>query len=99
MCQDPKKIRDPGSAGSKIWDLEGSWILHFHFCREILQILDLVVPILPQDPRDLGSQTEKNARDPEDPGSCLSNVARDPVDLGFCTAIMLLYLDILMLNV
>ena len=31
LCQDPKKIRDPGSAGSKIWDLYRSWILYFNF--------------------------------------------------------------------
>ena len=61
MCQDPKKIRDPGSAGSKIWDLEGSWILYFHFSRGILEILDPVEPILSRDPRDLGSWTDKNA--------------------------------------
>ena len=40
LCQDPKKIRDPGSAGSKIWDLDGSWIQHFRVCRGILGILD-----------------------------------------------------------
>ena len=31
VCQDPKKIRDPGSSGSRIRDLGGSWILYFHF--------------------------------------------------------------------
>ena len=31
MCQDPKKIRDSGSRGSRIRDLAGSWNLHFHF--------------------------------------------------------------------
>ena len=33
LCQDPKKIEDPGSAGSKIWDPGGSWIQHFRFCE------------------------------------------------------------------
>ena len=31
MCQDPKKIRDPGSPGSRIRDPERSWSLYFHF--------------------------------------------------------------------
>ena len=41
MCQDPKKIRDPGSAESKIHGLCGSWILSCSFCRRILGIQDL----------------------------------------------------------
>ena len=55
MCQDPKKIRDPGPPGSRIRDHWGSWILYFHFltgswrswtlsrqhCRGILGILDI----------------------------------------------------------
>ena len=34
MCQDPKKIWDPGSPGSRIRDPGGSWILYFHFPQE-----------------------------------------------------------------
>ena len=34
MCQDPKKIRDPGSARSKIRDAQGYWILFFTFFVE-----------------------------------------------------------------
>ena len=55
MCQDPKKIRDPGSTGSRIRDVGRYWILYFHFlvgsykswilsrqhCCGILEILDL----------------------------------------------------------
>ena len=31
LCQGPKKIRDPGFAESKVWDLDGSWTLHVLF--------------------------------------------------------------------
>ena len=59
MCQDPKKIQDPGSAESMIWNIEGSWILYFYFTIGILGILNPDEPILSQDPRDPGSRTEK----------------------------------------
>ena len=31
LCQGPKKVRDPGFAESKVWDLDGSWTLHVLF--------------------------------------------------------------------
>ena len=31
LCQSPKKIRDPGFAEFKIWDLDGSWTLQVLF--------------------------------------------------------------------
>ena len=31
LCQGPKKIRDPGFAESKVWDLDRSWTLHVLF--------------------------------------------------------------------
>ena len=31
LSQGPKKIRDPGFAESKVWDLDGSWTLHVLF--------------------------------------------------------------------
>ena len=46
LCQDPKKIQDPGSAGSKIWDPGGSWIQQLRFCRGIQGILDPALQIL-----------------------------------------------------
>ena len=70
LCQDPKKIRDPGSAGSKIWDLGGSWIQNFRFCWGILGILDPAFQILLRDPGDLGSSTSDLSRDPGDSRSC-----------------------------
>ena len=93
MCQAPKKIRDPGSSGSMIWDIEGSWILYFYFTIEILGILNPDEPILSRDPRDLGSRTEKHVADPGDTGSCVSNLSWDLVDLGFFTVIMALHLE------
>eukprot|EP00915_Cephaloidophora_sp_WS-2016_P005949 GHVH01007837.1.p1 GENE.GHVH01007837.1~~GHVH01007837.1.p1 ORF type:complete len:102 (-),score=13.45 GHVH01007837.1:187-492(-) len=82
MCQDPKKIRDPGSTGSKISDLDGSWILCFQFCREILWILDPAQDSLSLDPVDLGSCAEKLSLDPVDLGSCADKLSLDPVDPG-----------------
>ena len=46
LCQDPKKIQEPGSAGSKIWDPGGSWIQQLRFCRGIQGILDPALQIL-----------------------------------------------------
>ena len=46
LCQDPKKIQGPGSAGSKIWDPGGSWIQQLRFCRGIQGILDPALQIL-----------------------------------------------------
>ena len=46
LCQDPKKIQDPGSAGSKIWDPGESWIQQLMFCRGIQGILDSALQIL-----------------------------------------------------
>ena len=57
ICQDPKKIRDPGSPGFRIRYLTGSWNLYFHFfvgslwswtlsrqyCRGILGIFYIVM--------------------------------------------------------
>ena len=92
MCQDPKKIRDPGSPGSRIPDLAGSWIL-FSFSHGILEILDPFTATFPWDPRDLGSQlTDKILPDPGDPGSSLSKLW-DLADLGSYTTIMSLYFD------
>ena len=31
LCQGSKKVRDPGFAESKVWDLDGSWTLHVLF--------------------------------------------------------------------
>ena len=31
LCQGSKKVRDPGFAESKVWDLDGSWTLHILF--------------------------------------------------------------------
>ena len=76
MCQDPKKIRDPGSQdpGSEILEDLGSYIL---FSLGILEILDFVTvtAILPWDARDLGSRTEKILLDPEDPLSSLGKLS------------------------
>ena len=46
LCQAPKKIQDPGSAGSKIWDPGGAWIQQLRFCRGIQGILDPALQIL-----------------------------------------------------
>ena len=73
MCQDPKKIRDPGSRGSRIRDLARSWNLHFHFlmgfCRSwILMVFNIeILGIL--DPADLGSYIAILTFFPGDPGS------------------------------
>ena len=92
MCHDPKKILDPGSPGSRIRDLGGSWILNFHFSRGILGILDLVAAPLSWDPRDPESQVEEMSLDPGDPRSCLGRLLWDLADLESCTIIMLLNL-------
>ena len=76
MCQDPKKIRDPGSTGSRIQD-PGSWrILDpiFSFSHGILEILNLFTATLRWDPKDLGSRTERILLDPVDPVSSLSRL-------------------------
>ena len=31
LCRGSKKVRDPGFAESKVWDLDGSWTLHVLF--------------------------------------------------------------------
>ena len=31
LCQGSKKVRDPGFAESKVWDLDGSWTLRVLF--------------------------------------------------------------------
>ena len=64
MCQDPKKFFESGSTRSNVPDLEGPWILHFHFCRGILGILDLAAVALSGflgilNLRNLESQTEQ----------------------------------------
>ena len=45
LCQGPKKIRDPGFAESKVWDLDGSWTLHVLFFRGTLETQDLKILI------------------------------------------------------
>ena len=45
LCQGPKKIRDPGLAESKVWDLEGSSTLHALFCRGTRETQDLKICI------------------------------------------------------
>ena len=92
MCQDLKKIRDPGSPGSRIRDIAGSWILYFDFFHGILEILDPVTTF-PWDLRDLGSQTEKILLDPGDPGSSLSDLSWVLADLGSYTTTMPLYFE------
>ena len=88
MCQDPKKIRDPGSPGSRIQDLGvGILDLAFSFSLGILQILNPVKATLPWDPRDLRSWTEKILLDPEDPGSNMCELSWDLADLGSYTTI------------
>ena len=84
LCQDPKKIQDSGSAGSKIWDPGGSWIQQLRFCQGIQGILDPALQILREilSVLDLGSSTADFARDPMDCGSSTSDFARDPMDLG-----------------
>ena len=46
MCQGSKKVRDPGFAESKVWDLDGSWTLCCHFCRKTLETQDPKIWIL-----------------------------------------------------
>ena len=82
MCQDLKKIWDPGSPGSRIRDL-GS----FSFSLGILEIFDPVTTTLWWDPGDLGSRIEKILLDPGDPGSSLGKLSWDLADLRSCTTI------------
>ena len=67
----PRSQKDPRSWISKIQDPGFCGILDiiFSFSHGILKILDLVMAMLPWDPRDLGSRTEKIMLDPGDPGS------------------------------
>ena len=37
LYQGPKKIRDPGFAESKVWDLDGHWTLRCLFCCGTLE--------------------------------------------------------------
>ena len=79
LCQDPKKIRDPGS---KIWDLDGSWIKQFRFCCGILGILDPTCSFCREILMDPGSCFFTLPRDPGDLGSCIFTFSGDPGDLG-----------------
>ena len=54
MCQDPRKIRDPGSTGSRIRDLDGSWIMGWHFVEGSSETWILSTQFL-WDPVELGS--------------------------------------------
>ena len=78
LCQDPKKIQGPGSVGSKIWDLDGSWIQHLRFCRGILGILDPAFQVLSWDPGVLDPAFQVLSWDPGDLGSCMLILSRDP---------------------
>ena len=91
MCQDPKKIRDTGSPGSRIWDIEKFWII-FLYSRGILGILYPITVTFSWDPIYPGSQTEKMWMDPWDPGFRLVKFSWDLVDLGSCITILSLYL-------
>ena len=55
LCQGSKKVRDPGFAESKVWNLDGSWTLH------VLFAVGLWKPrtsncVMPQDPGNPGPQ-------------------------------------------
>ena len=81
MCQDPKKIWDPGSSGFSIRNLD----LIFSFSSGILEMFDPVTAKWSWDPRNPGSQTEKMLLDPRDPGSYLDKLPLDLADLWSCT--------------
>ena len=93
MCQGPKKVRDPGSPGSRVRDLGRILDLIFSFAYGILEILNPGAASLPWDTRDLGSRTEEILLDPGDPGSRLSRLSWDLADLGSYRTIMSLYFE------
>ena len=79
------RIKDPRS-----WRILG---LIFSFSHGVLDILNPATAILPRDPRDLGSRTEKILLDPRDPGSSLNRLSWDLADLGCYPTIMSLYFE------
>ena len=82
MCQDPRKIQDPGSTRSKIRDLDGSWILQLNFAVD-LAYLGSCQRSWPLDPMDPGSSTDNLRLDPMAPGSSTDNLMLDPMDYIF----------------
>ena len=73
MCQDPRKNRDWGSSGSRIRNLNESWIPDWHFVEGSSGYWILFTQLL-RDPVDLGSCLRKMLLGSEDPSSCSEKI-------------------------